>query len=544
MSWKKFFLVISVILFGGIFLPGIVHSAAENNTTPPSEPTIVHPTSSDTAALNATPVVVPATSNLEKPAVKPADAVPAALIKADADRKSTNAGEKNVAAPSAPSSKDIAPKGVSAQSPDVILDAQNAKNAHTSILNKFPPLVQFMLGLTVLLMAPLLARRFDFPDVVVLIALGVILGPFGFGVFFKEGPIISIFSEMGKLLLLFFAGMEIDLVLFQKARWQTSFFGFATLLIPLAAGIGLGYFFGYGIVAAVLIGSLLASHTLLGYPIVQKYNLLQHRPVIVTVGATIFTDTISLIILALCVSIHTMGFQPVDTAIMIGQIIVYILVVIFGLGKIVRWYYRTHKPTPETQMLTLLVVVMAAAVLAEMIHLESIVGAFMAGLAVNRALRGTPTQEHIEVLGKTLFVPTFFLAIGLSLDLPQIWFSMTNHFVFVASMSAGLIAAKFLAAALTGMVFRYKLNEWLNMWSLSIPQVAATLAAALVAFHSINSAGVRLIDQNVLSSVLVMVVVTAIGGPMLTEIFARKIKEQTDEGETPQSDTSSGPPSV
>ena len=179
-------------------------------------------------------------------------------------------------------------------------------------------------------------------------------------------------------------------------------------------------------------------------------------------------------------------------------------------------------------MLVLLLIVMAAAMLAEMIHLESIVGAFMAGLAVNKALRGTKTHENIEVLGKTLFVPAFFLAIGLSLDLPKVWYSLTHHFVFVVAMSFGLIAAKFLAAALTGLVFKYKRDEWLNMWSLSMPQVAATIAAALVAFQSLDSYGNRLIDQNVMSSILVMVVVTAIGGPILTEIFSRKIKGQSE----------------
>jgi Kef-type K+ transport system membrane component KefB len=175
-------------------------------------------------------------------------------------------------------------------------------------------------------------------------------------------------------------------------------------------------------------------------------------------------------------------------------------------------------------MLILLIIVMTAAMLAELIHLESIVGAFMAGLAVNRCLRGTKTHEHIEVLGKTLFVPAFFLSIGLSLDLPKIWESLIHHFWFVALLSAGLIAAKFAAAWVTGAVFKYKRDEWLNMWSLSMPQVAATIAAALVAFNSLDANNNRLIDQNVLSGVLVMVVITAIGGPILTEIFSKRIK--------------------
>jgi len=184
---------------------------------------------------------------------------------------------------------------------------------------------------------------------------------------------------------------------------------------------------------------------------------------------------------------------------------------------------------------------MAAATLAEAIHLESIVGAFMTGLAVNRCLRGTKTHEHIEVLGKTLFIPAFFFAIGLSLDLPNIWDSIRAHPGFVFSLSAGLIGAKLLAAMATGKVFKYRTDEWLNMWSLSMPQVAATIAAALVAFQSKNAEGERLIDQTVMSGVLVMVIVTAVGGPILTEIFSKRLN--ANEGVTPDAGNNPSQPS-
>ncbi len=405
-----------------------------------------------------------------------------------------------------------------------ILDAATQKPVFKSPLSDFPPLVRFMVGITILLLAPSLSRRCKLPEVVGLIIAGIIFGPYAFGLMHSEGQVIVIFSELGKLLLLFFAGMEIDLILFNKAKWRASFFGTVTLLIPLFFGIFIGLVFGYSTVSAVLIGSLLASHTLLGYPILQKYKLLENESVLVTVSATIFTDTVSLIILAICVSIHTMGFQPINTIHQIIQILLYVFIIIFGLSKIVQWYFKKFNPSQDVQMLVLLIIVMAAATLAEMIHLESIVGAFMAGLAVNRCLRGTKTHEHIEVLGKTLFVPAFFFAIGLSLDLPKIWESINKHFLFVILLSAGLISAKLVAAWITGLVFKYKKDEWLNMWSLSMPQVAATIAAALVAFQSLDSKGNRLIDQNVMSGVLVMVVITAIGGPILTEVFAKRIK--------------------
>lgn len=391
-----------------------------------------------------------------------------------------------------------------------------------------PMMVRFMIGITIILLVPSISRRCHLPPVVGLILTGIICGPYCLGMMRHTAPVLSMFAEIGRLLLLFYVGLEIDLALFNQAKWRTTFFGLATFLIPLGFGVALGVGFGYSLVAAVLIGSLLASHTLIGYPVVERYGLLQRQPVIVTVGATIFTDTLSLTLLTVCVSIHKTGFDGYQLAKQLVEIAAYISIVLFGLSRLARWFFTRFQPEPEVQMLVLLFIVGAAGLLAEAVHMESIVGAFMAGLSVNRALRGTRTQRNIEVLGKTLFLPAFFIAIGLAINLPEVWHSILTHSGFVCLMTAGLITAKFLAAWITGAVYGYSRNDRLNMWSLSMPQVAATIAAALVAYKAVDAAGHRLIGQDVLSSILVMVLVTAITGPILTEIFSKKIKAADD----------------
>ena len=391
-------------------------------------------------------------------------------------------------------------------------------------VEKFPMMVRFMIGITIVLVVPSVSRRCHLPPVVGLILTGILCGPHVLGMTRHTAPVLAMFAEIGRLLLLFFVGLEIDLTLFNQAKWRTTFFGLATFLLPLGFGVALGLGFGYSLVAAVLIGSLLASHTLIGYPVVESYQLLQREPVIVTVGATIFTDTLSLTLLTVCVSVHKTGFNGFQLAKELVEIAVYIGIVLFGLSRLARWFFARFQPEPEVQMLVLLFIVGAAGLLAEFINMESIVGAFMAGLAVNRALRGTPTQKNIEVLGKTLFLPVFFLAIGLAINLPEVWLCLRSRPGFVFLMTAGLISAKFLAAWITGAVYGYSRNDRLNMWSLSMPQVAATIAAALVAYKAMDSTGHRLIGQEVLSSILVMVLATAITGPILTEVFSKKIK--------------------
>lgn len=398
--------------------------------------------------------------------------------------------------------------------------------SQAGLCETMPPLIRFLIGISIFLVIPALLRKLRLPSVVALILAGILCGPYVFGLIHPSAPVLNVFAEVGKLLLLFYAGLEVDLALFSQAKWRASFFGCATFLLPFGFGIALGLGFGYSAVAAVLIGSLLASHTLLGYPIVQHYGLLGREPVIITIGATIFTDVLSLVILTICVSIHKTGFSLAQTGLQLVQIAGYIAVLLFGLSKLARWFFTRFKPEPDVQMLIILFIVGAAAIMAEQINMESIVGAFMAGLAVNKALRGTEAHKNIEVLGNTLFLPAFFLSIGLSMNLPEIRRSVAQHFWFVIAMSAGLISAKFLAAWLTGARFRYPWYDRLNMWSLSMPQVAATIAAALVGYEALNASGARLINDNVLSSVLVMVIVTAIAGPILTQVFSARIKAE------------------
>ncbi len=393
-------------------------------------------------------------------------------------------------------------------------------------LESAPPLFRFMIGVFIFLIIPALFKKLYLPSVVGLIIAGILCGPHVLCLVRPSAPVLATLADVGRLLLLFYAGLEVDIAVFNQAKWRAGLFGALTFLVPCCAGMALGMGFGYSVVASTLIGSLLASHTLLGYPIAQRYGLVGREAVIITVGATIFTDILSLTMLTVCVSIHMTGFDPVQTGLQMAAIGLYIVVVLFGLSKLARWFFTRYRPEQDVQMLVLLLIVTVAALLAERIHMEGIVGAFIAGLAVNRALHGTEAHKNIEVLGNTLFLPAFFLSIGLAMNLPEIMHSIMQHFWFVVLMSGGLIAAKFVAAWIAGARFHYSRYDWLNMWSLSVPQVAATLAAALVAYDAVNDAGQRLINQNVLSSVLVMVIVTAIGGPILTQIFCAKIKAQ------------------
>lgn len=394
-------------------------------------------------------------------------------------------------------------------------------------LTNLPLLARFAFALTVLLTVPSLCKRLHLPAVVGLLAAGVLFGPYGLQVGPKHNEVAEYFAEVGKLLLMFFAGLEIDVEQFQKTRNRSFTFGLATFSLPLIAGIGVGIFFGYGWIGALLIGSLLASHTLLGYPIVQRLGLVRNEAVTVTIGATIFTDIASLMVLAVCIPIHVSGFSAAAFALQLIELAVYVPLVLFGLSAAVRYFMERMKGSKEGQFLVMLLAVAIAGIAAQSINLEGIIGAFLAGLALNRAVQRSPAKEELEFLGNTLFIPVFFVTIGFLIN-PRVFVETTiDNLALVGSIVGGLIVAKLLAAISTGKAFGYSRDESLVMWSLSLPQVAATLAAALVAYNAQNSQGERLIDEPVLNSIIVLMVVTSVLGPVLTEYFGRRLVEST-----------------
>lgn len=176
-------------------------------------------------------------------------------------------------------------------------------------LAQLPLLARFALAMAIIWIVPALCKKIRLPSVVGLLLAGVLFGPHGLQVGPKSHEVANFFADLGKLLLMFFAGLEIDLVQFRRTGHRSLVFGLATFSLPLALGILAGLGFGYSLLAALLLGSLLASHTLLGYPIVQRLGLTRDESVTVTVGATIFTDLASLMILAVCIPIHLSGFS-------------------------------------------------------------------------------------------------------------------------------------------------------------------------------------------------------------------------------------------
>lgn len=386
-----------------------------------------------------------------------------------------------------------------------------------------PLLAKFAIGIALIVYIPRLSRHLRLPAVIGLLLSGILIGPYGLDVFGKSRPIVDFFAELGKLLLMFSAGLEIDLALFRRARHRVVEFGLLTTFIPLLLGACVGFAFGYNAIAAVVLGSLLASHTLIAAPIVARFGALRREPIAVTYGATVMSDTLSLVVFAICVSTFQKGFSVSGLAILIVEIAIFIPLILFGVSRLGRYFLRRVEAEEDAYFALMLLIMAVAAALAAVIQLPGIVGAFLAGLAVNAAVQNNPAKGKVKFFGEALFIPSFFIVTGFLINPALFYQSIIDRFGLVVAVICALLVGKWIAAQIAGNAFGYSKMERLTMWSLTLPQVAATLAATIVAYNTVDAAGHRLIGEQLVNVVLVLMLTTSILGPLLTERFIPRI---------------------
>jgi Kef-type K+ transport system membrane component KefB len=404
------------------------------------------------------------------------------------------------------------------------MDLLDAIRSHVLAL---PDLAKFAVIIAAIVGVPRLAVRIGVPPMVGLLLFGVALGPHVLGFFGEHRPIADFFAELGKLLLMFSAGLEIDIALFRGVQTRSIVFGLFTTIAPLFFGTLLGLGFGYAVIPAIVVGSLLASHTLLSIPIVQRLDVIRLEPIVVTIGATVLSDTLSLIVFAVCVSMYTTGFSPVGLATQLVEIAVFVPLILIGLSRVGAYALSKMGSDEEAHFLLMLGIMAVAGAIADLINLPGIVGAFLAGLAVNGAVQDNPARAKLEFFGKALFIPSCFIVTGLLIDPVAFAADVVDHFPLALGIIVALLAGKWIAAAAGARAFEYSPAARSTMWALTLPQVAATLAAALVAYQTVNGAGQRMLDGTMLNAVLVLMLATSILGPVLTERFAPRMVDET-----------------
>lgn len=379
------------------------------------------------------------------------------------------------------------------------------------------PVLVFSLILLIILLSPILLRKLNIPGIIGLIISGVIVGPHGLNLLAKNSA-IDLFSTIGLLYIMFIAGLELDLNEFKANRNKSLLFGFFTFIFPLSIGFPMVYYFlDYNFNASFLTASMFATHTLVAYPIVSRLGVSKNQAVAITVGGTILTDTAVLIILAVIME-NSKGSLNEEFWIRLAiSLAIFSAIMFLIVPRIAKWFFRKLESEKHSHYIFVLAVVFFAAFLAELAGIEAIIGAFVAGLALNKLIpHSSALMNRIEFIGNSLFIPFFLISVGMLVDFSVI-LSGPQALIIAATLSLVAITGKWIAALFTQLAFKYSAAQRQLIFGLSSAHAAATLAVILVGFN----AGV--LDENILNGTVILILFTCIIASFATEKASKKI---------------------
>ena len=397
------------------------------------------------------------------------------------------------------------------------------------------PVLKFFVILVIILVSPLLLNKIKIPHLLGLIIAGAIIGQHGINLMHRDSSII-LSGTAGLLYIMFLAGLEIDLADFKKNSKKSLIFGLYTFIIPMILGTITGLLLTFSLTTSILLASMFASHTLIAYPLISKLGVAKNKAVNITVGGTMITDTLALLVLAVIVGMTTGEVNSSFWLRLSISTVVFGLIVMLLFPVLGRWFFKRIDDN-VSQYIFVLAIVFFGAVLAEMAGIEAIIGAFLAGLALNRLIpRKSPLMNRIEFVGNAIFIPFFLIGVGMLIDY-RLFFKDPETIKVAAAMIIVATTAKFIAAWLTQKTFKFTLDERRLIFGLSNAQAAATLAAVMVGYNIITGVSesgepVRLLSESILNGTILMILFTCTLASFVAQKGAKNIAILESSGNT------------
>ena len=388
----------------------------------------------------------------------------------------------------------------------------------------------FFLVLMIILFAPIVLGRLRIPHIIGMILAGVVIGKYGFNILERDSS-FELFGKVGIYYIMFLAGLEMDLENLKKNLSKAFLFGFLTFCIPFAVGMWVGMsLLGFSLGTSLLFSCILASHTLVAYPIVGRYGMTRHASVSISIGGTMFALTVALFVLAGISGIYKGELDSGSWFLFIGKCVAYCAIVFLVFPRFARWFFRKYEDNVMQYTFVLALVFLSAA-LAELAGMEGIFGAFLAGLVLNRLVpRVSPLMNRTEFVGNALFIPYFLIGVGMLINLRAL-FNGGETIKVVVVMVVVATLTKWVAAWITQLVCRMSASSRQMMFGLSNAHAAGALAMVMVGTKIEVEPGVFLMNDDMLNGVVIIILVSCIISSIMTERAARTMALAEENGE-------------
>lgn len=384
------------------------------------------------------------------------------------------------------------------------------------------PILQFTLLTAMALLVQLTVKRFHLPGLIGLILGGMAIGFGALDVLPRE-PVAELLGQVGLVYIMFLAGVEVDLGVLKKHKTEVTTFGLLSFGVTAILALSTALLMQFSWSGALLLAAALSSHTMVAYPMFQNMNLLGRQPVVTAVGGTLLTDPLSLVMLA--VVIQTVGDDDraawgwlFPLVLLVGLVIVATAIV----PRIARRLFASSTTSRAEKALFVLVVVLLLASLTEVSGTEAILGAFLAGLCLNHPLKNREElHEHLGFVGRMIFIPFFFVDTGMRIDL-GVFASDAGVWGLSAAAIVVVLVGKAVAVWIAGWFYDYSRLDRFLMVGLTTPQAAATLAVTVTASE------LGAFDSVAVDAVILVILVTCLGGPLLCDYAGRQFADQRD----------------
>ena len=397
------------------------------------------------------------------------------------------------------------------------------------------PILKFLLIMAIVLGTPLILNKLKIPYLLGLIIAGAVIGPHGLNLVLRDSSII-LSGTAGMLYILFTAGLEMDMANFKQSSIRAMAFGLYTYIFPMLFGVVAGYgILGYSLPSSLLLGALFASQTLIAYPIISKLGITRNNAVTIAVGGTIIVDILALVTLTVVTGMATGATNTAFWVRLASSILGCSFVILWLFPRIGRWFFKRCSDN-VSQYVFILVIVFSGAFLTQLAGLEPIIGAFLAGLSMNRLIPSTsPLMNRIEFVGNAIFIPFFLLSVGMLIDYRAI-FSGWETLEVAAVMIVMVTLSKYIAAVATAKSFRLSTDQRKMLFGMSVAHVAGTLAVVMVGYnlivgHDADGNPTRLLGEAVLNGTILMILVTCTISTFTTQRAAHRIAMEGPQGE-------------
>lgn len=384
------------------------------------------------------------------------------------------------------------------------------------------PTLIFFVVLLIVLFAPIIMGKLRIPHIIGMVLAGIVVGKYGLNILERDSS-FELFGRVGLYYIMFLAALEMDMEGMKKNKSRLLIYGLLTCFVPFTLTYLMSiHLLHYSTKSSLLLSCIMASNTLIAYPIVSRYGLQQKPSVTLSVGSSMLSLLIALVILAGLVASFGEHDGILFWIFFAAKFAAYCGFMIFLIPRLTRWFLRRYSDA-VMQFIFVMAMLFMSAALSQIVGIEGVFGAFFAGLILNRYIPHiSPLMNRLEFIGNALFIPYFLIGVGMLINVNLLFQGGHILWVIFCIVFFGTLG-KAIAAYAACLGFRLPLSSGHMMFGLTSAHAAGSIAMVMVGMNILIGPNTYLVNDDMLNGVVIMILFTCIISSLLTDWSSQKI---------------------